>query len=80
MGEVASRHSALSGGRPAEGPAWAQSAKMPLIYAMSAGQGRDRFSYFFLPWFFTASIAAFAASGSRYVPPGFRGRKSASSS
>lgn len=37
-------------------------------------------TYFFLPWFFTASIAAFAASGSRYVPPGFNGRKSASSS
>ena len=29
--------------------------------------------YFFLPWFLTASIAAAAASGSRYVPPGFSG-------
>ncbi len=37
-------------------------------------------TYFFLPWFFTASMAAFAASGSRYVPPGLSGLKSASSS
>lgn len=37
-------------------------------------------SYFFFPWFLTASIAAAAASGSRYVPPGFTGVKSASSS
>lgn len=37
-------------------------------------------AYFFLPWFFTASIAAAAASGSRYVPPGFRGLNSALSS
>lgn len=37
-------------------------------------------TYFFFPWFFTASIAAAAASGSRYVPPGLRGRKFSSSS
>lgn len=37
-------------------------------------------AYFFLPWFFTASIAAAAASGSRYLPPGVTGLKSASSS
>ncbi|CAM5741060.1 hypothetical protein SAFG77S_01753 [Streptomyces afghaniensis] len=37
-------------------------------------------AYFFFPWFLTASIAAAAASGSRYVPPGFTGLKSASSS
>ena len=53
---------------------------MPPPRTMSASRGHDRKSYFFLPWFFTASIAAFAASGSRYVPPGFSGRKSASSS
>lgn len=37
-------------------------------------------AYFFFPWFLTASIAAAAASGSRYVPPGLRGRKFSSSS
>lgn len=37
-------------------------------------------AYFFLPWFLTASMAAAAASGSRYVPPGVTGLKSASSS
>lgn len=37
-------------------------------------------AYFFLPWFLTASIAAAAASGSRYVPPGLSGLKSASRS
>lgn len=36
--------------------------------------------YFFFPWFLTASIAAAAASGSRYVPPGFTGLKDASNS
>ena len=35
---------------------------------------------YFLPWFLTASIAAAAASGSRYSPPVFRGRRSSSRS
>ncbi|MDQ0950727.1 hypothetical protein QFZ24_004650 [Streptomyces phaeochromogenes] len=69
----------------ADGPQRAQTMKTPLSRAVCAVQGRDRkrylfLPYFFLPWFFTASIAAAAASGSRYVPPGFTGLKSASSS
>src|SRR5665811_2344803 len=35
---------------------------------------------YFLPWFFTASMAAAAASGSRYRPPVVTGRRSSSSS
>jgi hypothetical protein len=48
-----------------------------------AGRGLDQSAlpgYFFLPWFLTASMAAAAASGSRYLPPGVTGLKSASSS
>ncbi len=75
--------SAVRSGRTiwgAEGPQWAQTVKTPPTRAVCAGQGHDHELYFFLPWFFTASIAAAAASGSRYVPPGLRGLNSASSS
>ncbi len=70
----------IAGHERGEVPQWAQAVKMPPPRAVCAGRGHDRESYFFLPWFFTASMAAFAASGSRYVPPGFSGLKSASSS
>ena len=47
--------------------AWTQALrlKMPPIRAVCAGGRHDHRSYFFLPWFLTASIAAAAASGSR---------------
>ncbi len=64
-------------GGPRDGPGATRSplpADNPQVGGFFAG------AYFFLPWFFTASMAAFAASGSRYVPPGFSGLKSASSS
>lgn len=67
----------VPGIQPSEPP---QHVKMPPPRAVSAVRGHDQTGYFFLPWFFTASMAAFAASGSRYVPPGFSGLKSASSS
>lgn len=82
-GTAPGRLSARRSGRKArgtEGPQWARAVKMPPIRTISAGRGHDHATYFFLPWFFTASMAAFAASGSRYVPPGLTGRKSASSS
>lgn len=63
-----------------EGPRWAQAVKIPPTRTISAGRGHDHKPYFFLPWFLTASIAAAAASGSRYLPPGVTGLKSASSS
>ncbi|MER5183594.1 FG-GAP and VCBS repeat-containing protein [Streptomyces sp. NPDC002896] len=66
--------------RAPEGPGRAHRMKTPPICDISAGRGRDHETYFFLPWFLTASIAAAAASGSRYVPPGLSGLKSASSS
>lgn len=47
------------------GPRGARAVKMPLSRAVCAAQGHDREGYFFLPWFFTASMAALAASGSR---------------
>ena len=49
----------------AEVPERFQGAKMPPAHAVCAGGGHDHQTYFFLPWFFTASIAAAAASGSR---------------
>ncbi|MGA5602597.1 tyrosine-type recombinase/integrase [Streptomyces griseoincarnatus] len=81
--ERARRLSARHSGRTArrtEGPEWSRAVKMPPIRAVCAGGRHDHWSYFFLPWFFTASIAAAAASGSRYLPPGVTGLKSASSS
>ena len=42
--------------------------------------GRRRRAGYFLPWFLTASMAAAAASGSRYWPPVFTGRRSSSRS
>lgn len=58
---------------PAKSP---RPAKEPQVGGPKAEGG----GYFFLPWFLTASIAAAAASGSRYVPPGVNGLKAASSS
>ena len=57
-----------------------ENTQTPPIRALGAVRGRDQGSYFFLPWFLTASIAAAAASGSRYVPPALTGLKDASSS
>ncbi|KAB2973462.1 HNH endonuclease [Streptomyces sp. SS1-1] len=48
-----------------ETPQWARAAKTPPSCTICAAQGHDHKSYFFLPWFLTASIAAAAASGSR---------------
>jgi hypothetical protein len=48
--------------------------------ALSLSKRTVRHYYFFLPWFFTASIAAAAASGSRYLPPTVTGVKSSFSS
>ncbi|MFF3745303.1 hypothetical protein ACWDFH_07595 [Streptomyces kronopolitis] len=53
------------GGPGAAAPERFRGMKMPLIRASRAGQGHDREAYFFFPWFFTASMAALAASGSR---------------
>ncbi len=58
----------------------AEAAKSPLSAEEPQAGGLRVGGYFFLPWFFTASIAAAAASGSRYVPPGLVGLKVASSS
>ncbi len=55
-------------------------AKSPLLAGNPQAGGLFVDDYFFLPWFLTASIAAAAASGSRYLPPGVTGLKSASSS
>lgn len=57
-----------------------EAAKSPLPAENPQAGGLFVLAYFFFPWFFTASIAAAAASGSRYVPPGLRGRKFSSSS
>jgi len=51
--------------RVPEVPEGFQRMKMPPIRAVCAGGRHDHKSYFFLPWFLTASIAAAAASGSR---------------
>jgi len=47
------------------GPRVGPAVKTPPIRAISAVRGHDHETYFFLPWFLTASIAAAAASGSR---------------
>ncbi len=57
-----------------------EAAKSPLPAEKPQVGGLRVGDYFFLPWFLTASIAAAAASGSRYLPPGVRGRKSVSRS
>lgn len=79
-GRLSVRHSDRRESRRAKVPQRAQAVKTPPTRAVCAGRGHDHGTYFFLPWFLTASIAAAAASGSRYVPPGLSGLKSASSS
>lgn len=63
--------------QPRHGPG---AKKSPLLAENPQAGGFFGAGYFFLPWFLTASMAAAAASGSRYVPPGFSGLKSASNS
>ena len=66
--------------RRTEGAAQAARQQRAPCSRMIREQGARCVGCYFLPWFFTASMAAFAASGSRYVPPGFNGRKFSSSS
>ncbi|CAL9500643.1 hypothetical protein SUDANB15_03411 [Streptomyces sp. enrichment culture] len=75
--ERSSRSLAHDRTRPNDGP---EAAKSPLPAENPQAGGLFVGAYFFLPWFLTASIAAAAASGSRYLPPGVTGLKSVSSS
>ncbi|CAM5380604.1 hypothetical protein SGRIM128S_04393 [Streptomyces griseomycini] len=75
--ERSSRSLAHDRTRPNDSP---EAAKSPLPAGKPQAGGLLVGAYFFLPWFLTASIAAAAASGSRYLPPGVTGLKSVSSS